>query len=192
MNVKQTLLKLASLNIDLRKRGGPEKNGLLFEKIMKMEDELLDTFGLPLNADYVELIRFSSTPSEEELHQMIVLLHELAQDYLLGEVKTSHEILTQAKQNEEDAILVLPELKVQLSLYTLFVYDEILMKQKDSIAHVWNEFKLCKDEKIRSLIANLSDPNTGEVALLSIMLEANGLRYVKQFINEKKNLLCLN
>jgi hypothetical protein len=51
---------------------------------------------------------------------------------------------------------------------------------------------LCKDEKIRSLIANLSDPNTDEVALLSIMLEANGLQYVKQFINEKKNLLCLN
>jgi hypothetical protein len=192
MNVKQTLLKLAKLNIDLKKRGGPEKNGLLFEKMMKMEDELLDTFGLPLNADYVELIRFSSTPSEEELHQMIVLLHELAKDYLLGEVKTSHEILTQAQQNEEDAILVLPELKVQLSLYTLFVYDEILMKQKDSIDHIWDEFKLCKDEKIRSLIANLSDPNTDEVALLTIMLEANGLRYIKQFINEKKNLLCLN
>ncbi len=192
MSVKQTLLKLANLNIKLRKLGGPEKNGLLFENMMKMEDELLDTFGLPLNPDYVELIRFSSTPSEEELHQMIVLLHELAQDYLLAEVKTSHEILTQAQQNEEDAILVLPELKVQLSLYTLFVYDEILMKQKDSIAHVWDEFKLCKDEKIRSLIANLSDPNTDEVALLSIMLEANGLRYVKQFINEKKNLLCLN
>ncbi len=192
MNVKQTLLKLAKLNINLIKRGGPEKNGLLFEKMMKMEDELLDTFGLPLNADYVELIRFSSTPSEEELQQMIVLLHELAQDYLLGEVKTSHEILTQAQQNKEDAIFVLPELKVQLSLYTLFVYDEILMKQKDSISHVWDEFKLCKDEKIRSLIANLSDPNIDEVALLSIMLEANGLRYVKQFINEKKNLLCLN
>jgi hypothetical protein len=192
MNVKQTLLKLASLNIDLKKRGGPEKNGLLFEKMMKMEDELLDTFGLPLNADYVELIRFSSTPNEDELHQMIALLHVLAQDYLLGEVKTSHEILTQAQQNEEDAILVLPELKVQLSLYTLFVYDEILMKHKDSIDHIWEEFKLCKDEKIRSLIANLSDPNTDEVALLSIMLEAYGLRYVKQFINEKKNLLCLN
>ncbi|MFN5831340.1 MAG: hypothetical protein ACK46R_11370 [Bacteroidota bacterium] len=192
MNVKQTLLKLASYNIKLRKLGGPEKNGLLFEKMMKMEDELLDTFGLPLNADYVELIRFSSIPSEEELHQMIALLNELAQDYLLGEVKTSHEILTQAQENEEDAIFVLPELKVQLSLYTLFVYDEILMKQKDSIDHVWDEFKLCKDEKIRSLIANLSDPNTDEVALLSIMLEANGLRYVKQFINEKKNVLCLN
>ena len=192
MNVKQTLLKLASLNIKLRKLGGPEKNGLFFENMMKMEDELLDTFGLPLNADYVELIRFSSIPGEEELDQMIVLLHELAQDYLLGEVKTSHEILTQAQQNEEDAILVLPELKVQLSLYTLFVYDEILLKEKDSIAHVWDEFKLCKDEKIRSLIANLSDPNIDEVALLSIMLEANGLRYVKQFINEKKNLLCLN
>jgi hypothetical protein len=192
MNVKQTLLKLAKLNIELRKLGGPEKNGLLFEKMMKMEDELLDTFGLPLNPDYVELIRFSSTPSEEELQQMIALLHELAQDYLLGEVKTSHEILTQAQQNKEDAILVLPELKVQLSLYTLFVYDEILMKHKDSIDHIWDEFKWCKDEKIRSLIANLSDPNTGEVALLSIMLEANGLRYVKQFINEKKNLLCLN
>lgn len=192
MNVKKTLLKLASYNIKLRKLGGPEKNGLLFEKMMKLEDELLDTFGLPLNADYVELIRFSSIPSEKDLHQMIMLLHELAQDYLLGEVKTSHEILSQAQQNEEDAILVLPELKVQLSLYTLFVYDEILMKQKDSIDHVWDEFKLCKDEKIRSLIANLSDPNIDEVVLLSMMLEANGLRYVKQFINEKKNVLCLN
>jgi hypothetical protein len=66
------------------------------------------------------------------------------------------------------------------------------MKHKDSLNHVWDEFKLCKDEKIRSLIANLSDPNTDEVALLSMMLEANGLRYVKEFITEKKNLLCLN
>jgi acyl carrier protein len=44
MNVKQTLLKLASLNIKLRKLGGPEKNGLLFENMMKMEDE----FGLEI------------------------------------------------------------------------------------------------------------------------------------------------
>jgi hypothetical protein len=110
----------------------------------------------------------------------------------LSDVKTPNEILQKAQQYKEDAILVLPELKVQLSLYSLFVYDEILMKQKDTIDHVWDEFKFCKDEKIRSLIANLSDPNTDEVALLSMMLEANGLRYVKQFINEKKNLLCQN
>jgi hypothetical protein len=192
MNVKQTLLKLAKLNIDIKKRGGPEKNGLLFEKMMNLEDELLHSFGLPLNVDYAELIRFSSIPGEEELYQTIALLHELAQDYLLGEVKTGLEILTQAQKYKEDGIFVLPELKVQLSLYTMFVYDEILMKHKDSIDHVWEELKLCKDEKISSLIANLSDPNTDEVAFLSIMLEAHGLRYVKQFINEKKNLLCLN
>ena len=116
----------------------------------------------------------------------------MAADYLLSDVKTPNEILQKAQQNKEDAILVLPELKVQQSLYTLFVYDEILMKHKDSIDHIWEELKLCKDEKIRSLIADFSDPNIDEVALLSIMLEANGLRYVKPFINEKKNLLCLN
>jgi hypothetical protein len=116
----------------------------------------------------------------------------MAADYLLSDVKTPNEILQKAQQNKEDAIFVLPEFKVQLSVYTSFVYDEIFIKQKDSIEHVWDEFKLCKDEKIRSLIADLSDPNIDEVALLSIVLEANGLRYVKQFINEKKNLLCLN
>jgi hypothetical protein len=36
--------------------------------------------------------------------------------------------------SDSSAILVLPELKVQQSLYTLFVYDEILMKQKASIS----------------------------------------------------------
>ena len=159
---------------------------------MNLEEEILDTFGLPRNAQNAQIIKLDKPLIDVEMNRLIALLHKMAADYLLSDVKTPNEILQKAQQNKEDAILVLPELKVHLSLYSLFVYDEILIKQKDSIEHVWDEFKLCKDEKIRSLIADLSDPNIDEVALLSIVLEANGLRYVKQFINEKKNLLCLN
>ena len=192
MNIKAALIELAKLNNTLTKKGGPEKNGHLFEKVMNLEEEILDAFGLPRNAQNAKIIKLDKPLIDVEMNRLIALLHKMAADYLLSDVKTPNEILQKAQQNKEDAILVLPELKVQLSLYSLFVYYEILMKQKASINHVWDEFKLCKDEKIRSLIANLSDSNTDEVALLSIMLEANGLQYVKQFINEKKNLLCLN
>jgi hypothetical protein len=192
MNIKAALIELAKLNNTLTKKGGPEKNGHLFEKVMNLEEEILDAFGLPRNAENAKIIKLDKPLIDVEMKRLIALLHKMAADYLLSDVKTPNEILQKAQQNKEDAILVLPELKVQQSLYTLFVYDEILMKHKDSIDHIWEELKLCKDEKIRSLIANLSDSNTDEVALLSMMLEANGLRYVKQFINEKKNLLCLN
>jgi hypothetical protein len=192
MNIKAALIELAKLNNTLTKKGGPEKNGHLFEKVMNLEEEILDAFGLPRNAENAKIIKLDKPLIDVEMNRLITLLHKMAADYLLSDVKTPNEILQKAQQNKEDAILVLPELKVQQSLYTLFVYDEILMKHKDSIDHIWEELKLCKDEKLRSLIANLSDPNTDEVALLSIMLEANGLRYVKQFINEKKSLLCLN
>ena len=192
MNIKAALIELAKLNNTLTKKGGPEKNGHLFEKVMNLEEEILDAFGLPRNAQNAQIIKLDKPLIDVEMNRLIALLHKMAADYLLSDVKTPNEILEKAQQNKEDAILVLPELKVQLSLYSLFVYDEILIKQKESIEHVWDELKLCKDEKIRSLIADLSDPNIDEVALLSIVLEANGLRYVKQFINEKKNLLCLN
>jgi hypothetical protein len=192
MNIKFALIELAKLNNTLTKKGGPEKNGHLFEKVMNLEKEILDAFGLPRNAPNAQIIKLDKPLIDVEMNRLIALLHKMAADYLLSDVKTPNEILQKAQQNKEDSIFVLPELKVQLSLYTSFVYDEIFIKQKDSIEHVWDEFKLCKDEKIRSLIADLSDPNIDEVALLSIVLEANVLRYVKQFINEKKNVLCLN
>jgi hypothetical protein len=170
MNIKAALIELAKLNNTLTKKGGPEKNGHLFEKVMNLEEEILDAFGLPRNAENAKIIKLDKPLIDVEMNKLIALLHKMAADYLLSDVKTPNEILQKAQQNKEDAILVLPELKVQLSLYTLFVYDEIFMKQKASIDHVWDEFKFCKNEKIRSLIANLSNPNTDEVALWMVLL----------------------
>ena len=42
MNIKAALIELAKLNNTLTKKGGPEKNGHLFEKVMNLEDEILN------------------------------------------------------------------------------------------------------------------------------------------------------
>jgi hypothetical protein len=47
MNIKSALIELAKLNNTLTKKGGPEKNGHLFEKGMNLEDEILNTKTTP-------------------------------------------------------------------------------------------------------------------------------------------------
>ncbi len=48
MNIKASPIELAKLNNTLTKKGGPEKNGHLFEKAMNLEDEILNTNTAPL------------------------------------------------------------------------------------------------------------------------------------------------
>lgn len=47
MNIKFALIELAKLKNNLIKKGGPEKNGHLFEKVINLEDEILDANTRP-------------------------------------------------------------------------------------------------------------------------------------------------
>ena len=71
MNIKAALIELAKLNNTLTKKGGPEKNGHLFEKVMNLEEEILDAFGLPRNAENAKIIKLNKPLIDVEMNRLI-------------------------------------------------------------------------------------------------------------------------
>ena len=77
MNIKAALIELAKLNNTLTKKGGPEKNGHLFEKVMNLEEEILDAFGLPRNAQNAQIIKLDKPLIDVEMNRLMVVFKKV-------------------------------------------------------------------------------------------------------------------
>jgi hypothetical protein len=60
----------------------------------------------------------------------------------LAPTETSISVLTKAKDLKLDPFGVLPELKIITHIYSIFVYEEILLKERDTSENVLKELEL--------------------------------------------------
>lgn len=180
----KALKDLAKLQVILEEEGGPEQDGELFEQILYYQDTILKRFGLPLKVEYERLIFFNAMPTDEEISDRINQLHQAATTYLLSSAKSDLNILREAKKLQLDSFAVLPELKIKIHIYPMFVYDYILLENKDSVENVLNELRFANHPDILNVLGKLKqnmfiDPN--EVIKL---LDKIGLRYVHEFMSK--------
>lgn len=179
---KLGLEKLANLQISLKEKGGPAPNGKLFEEILTLEEELLKNFGLPGTAENEQLLWFTKSPTKAELDETIKQLQERATDYLLSNARTDLQILHDAKEFQQNPFMVLPELNVSTHSYTLFVYNEILLKGKDTLDNVLHELKLANSPDVLSVLGNLEQHKI-DVQKATHILKERGLRHLETFIS---------
>ena len=188
-NLNDELKALSKMQIYLEQQGGPEKNGEmgeLFEQILEIEDNILDQLGLPTNHPfYVELLRFDTPPTDYEISNRIKQLHECATAYLNRDVKTDIEILKEAQSIQLDAMYVLPELAIETHTYTIFVYDEILLKEQDAIENVLHELKTVNQYILLDTIGKLGAGCLTDTNEIIELLEYFGLKYIRQFYFSK-------
>jgi hypothetical protein len=140
--VKSKIILLSEKSLLLEKLGGPENNSELFEEIFSIEDDILKSFGLPENSKFAQILKRNNIPSNHELEEMISILENIASEYLLAPTETSISVLTKAKDLKLDPFGVLPELKIITHIYSIFVYEEILLKERDTSENVLKELEL--------------------------------------------------
>jgi hypothetical protein len=181
-SLKFEIAKLARLQIKLEEKGGLTKDGDLFEEILEIESEILTRFGLPENSDYNNLIYFEILPSELEILDIIFKLHEAAENYLLDDPISDIQILKNAQEYNQDVSSVLAELKVKNHTYTHFVFDEILLKKKDTVENVLHELKLTKDIDILTALGNVGYIEGETLKEMTQLLKDVGIKYIDLYI----------
>ena len=181
--LKPALSALAKLQIALDMEGGPSGNGQLFEQLLDLQNGILKSFGLPETKENESLLSFTALPSDIELDERIKQLHETATEYLLSDAKPELEILREAQETEKSAFSVLPELKVSTHVYTIFVYEHILLKRKDSVENILQELKFSDRPQILEALGHISLRNLDNQTQVVAALKSMGLKYVDEFLS---------
>ncbi len=187
-NLHQVLRELSNQQLALNKAGGPTKNGELFEEILQIQESVLSKFGLPTNHPACEsYLYFETPPTDSEISNRIKLLHEIAVDYLSADPLSDIKILQIAKQDYRNALNVLAELSIPTHSYTVFVYEEILLEDKDTVENVLHELRFVTKLGVLGTLGRLEQGAINNEAETIRLLEVNGLKYIQQFVFHYKN-----
>ncbi|MES2646197.1 MAG: hypothetical protein V4717_04930 [Bacteroidota bacterium] len=188
---KDALNELALLQVELEEKGGPSEDADLYEHILHLQKMLLKSFGLPASFDFTRIIQFENIPTAHEINIRINQLKEAATTYLLTDAKSELDILENAKANQLDPFNVLPELNIKTHIYAIFVYDKILLHEKDSLENVWHELQLTRDPEVLDFTGKLGLKEYDFERHIDYkkLLASKGLKYLEEFIESQSELL---
>ncbi|PKV75291.1 hypothetical protein [Pontibacter ramchanderi] len=114
---------------ELERKGGPEKDGDLFEEVIGLEEGILEKFGLPASNTNKEILWKLSRKkkiSDKSIDLTLLQLKAAAEKHLYAPVLTDLEQLQKAKAQNRSAFDILPELGHPTHEYTILLYDTIL------------------------------------------------------------------
>jgi hypothetical protein len=184
--LRQSILDLAQMEIDLDKKGGPRRAGKLFKKIVTKIDEILESFGLPSTPYYQGLLEYNAVPYDKELDGIISLLRREAENQKNKKPQTELEILINAQKTNRDPMFILPQLGITPHSYTLYVYNKILMYVQDDFQNILDELKTVNNPALLGATKrmNFSTDWIEKSEETIAMLEAKGLKYIRQYALE--------
>ena len=87
-----------------------------------------------------------------------------------------------AQEFNQDVSSVLAELKVKNHSYTHFVFDEILLKKKDTVENVLHELKLTKDFEILNILGHVGIVDDETLNEMTQVLKEVGIKYLDLYI----------
>lgn len=154
-------------------------------EIFLLENTILQAFGLPDKekhhlALYNLAVACKNKKKKEE--QVFYGLSICAEKYLSSRRKTIRQLLIMAKDRKSDPFDILPELSVNSNSYTLYIYNEILLKNKASDEDVLAEFDRMKKLNCLSHIYMLCfDPDYQTNPLFDELQQA-GLKYLHSYL----------
>jgi len=189
--LRQIIKELANLDVELAKKGGPEKSGKLFERILQKEDELLEKIGLPCTPYYQGLLQFDSIPWDKEINNLIELLYHEVEQRKKSAPKSELELLIEAKETNRDPMFILPQIGIATHVYPLFVYNNILMYGQDSPENILSELKLVNNSELLDILGKMSGSTEWieNVEEQITSLEKRGLKYIRQYVMDIINYL---
>lgn len=102
-------------------KGGPEKDGKLFEEVFNLEDKILKKFGLPSLVAYQEVLWNLHINSETDIEKAITQLKSKAKIYLSKPVINKISLLKNAKEQGADICDFLTEIGIKTHEYTITI-----------------------------------------------------------------------
>ena len=158
-----------------------------FESNFRIQDEILKKFQLPHKAQYYKLLWFKCLPDDIILEGRIEKLHLAAKEYLLSPVITEIELLNVAKERGDCSFDILPELNIETHIYTIFVYNKIFLRGKDSAEDVLKDLRLANEpynlDALGRLVLGKDDVNREQELI------EKGIKYTQQFIISNSEFL---
>ncbi len=185
--IKKVIHNYYRVNKELSFGGGPTEDGEKYIEKVNIEKEILNYFGLPLTSKYIKLIWSIFDISENIDEVTSILLEELekkSNEFKASKEKNMSSKLLEGVKNNKEAFDLFPDIEIDLNLYTLFIYNEILIQQKQDIELVIQEFEKIKGKESLMNIYQLSQlANDYETSSYYKMLKNKQLFFLDDFIN---------
>ncbi|MBQ7490460.1 MAG: hypothetical protein IJT51_08105 [Bacteroidales bacterium] len=111
---------------------------------LSIEKEILKGFALPQSPKYHLYLTRTANMLYKRPSNAETLYYELcikAEEYLSKNKQSIQNLIEAARKYRQTPFDVLPEMLVHINSYTLFIYDEIMMKGKDSDKNIIAEFE---------------------------------------------------
>ena len=189
--LRESIKELARLDVELEKKGGPSRSGILFECILGKEEDLLEKLELPNTPYYHGLLQFDSIPWDKEIDDLINLLYQEIESQKNKDKESELEQLISAREANRDPMFILPQLGIATHVYTLFVYNKILMYNQDEPENILSELKLVNNHELLEItgIMECSSDWLENAEEQITSLEKKGLKYIRQYALEEINFL---
>ena len=186
-NIKEIIRNYYRINKELSLGGGPTEDGEKYIQKVKAEKEILKYFGLPLTSKYIKLIWSIFEVTENINEAIAILLEELelkSKEFNIAKEKTMATKLLEGVENKKEAFDLFPDIQIDLNLYNLFIYNEILLKKKSNVESVIQEFEKIKGKECLSNIYQLSQLSKNyEESEYYKLLKSKELQYLDDFVN---------
>ncbi|WP_157592995.1 hypothetical protein [Rufibacter tibetensis] len=143
---------------ELKENGGPEENTELFEAVIELEEDIMSAYGLPPSHTHLQILwQFTEiTPlTDEVVEEAQNQLKAAATEHLMAPVKTNLELLQEAKSERMSAFNVLPEIGQPTHDYPIFLFEEMLLKDKATPEAVLQEMESVKELDCYGEVATL-------------------------------------
>lgn len=150
-----------------------------------LEKEILSGFALPDSPKYHLFLSRTAQGLRTRPANTETLYYELcikAEEYLSKNKKSIHHLVEAARKFHQNPFEVLPEMLVHINSYTLYIYNEILLKSKDIEENIVDEFRRISHLNCLSEIYMLCFDKNYERNELYKELIDNGLRYITPYL----------
>ena len=170
------------MEVDLKKKDGFEEEGELYECIMLKQEDLLEELGLPNTPVNLGYLHFKYIPWDKEIDDLINHLYDEIEIRKNKEKKSDLGLLIDARN--QDPMFILPQLGIVTHVYTVFVYENILMHNQDEPENILSELKLVNSDT--DLLNTIGKMDISTKWLKSaekhiVSLEKKGLKYIRQY-----------
>lgn len=185
------IVKLHSLQLQIDVSGGPEKCMPIFDKYCQLREEILFKFGLPYSYEYGKILFIENFENSRNPYETYFNLTLAAEKFLLEAVKSDLEFLTECVNDNIEWDIVLPKIDLPVHIYNKFVYNEILLKNRDTIKNALNAMRMVRDKNFLNdlgIIALCKEMSSLEILILKKLKKAK-VKYLNEYIYYYKNRL---
>lgn len=184
MKIDKEIKELNDIELELMKHETEEYlPSDLFESYLNKRTTILEHFGLPDSTDYTNILEFGKHKlTQKEIKNAIDKLHKAAKKFLLGPVLTDEQILKDAQGQQKSPYKVLPELGITTHIYTIFVYNEFLLKNRDTIENILKTLRLTNQGDILNHLGNIANGDSAAPQEIIKELQKTGILYLDEFI----------